>query len=97
MSEENYPCPSCKCDYAYPLDNMWVCPECAFEWDPNSEEYAAASDEIIEKDKQWRAIKVEADELRKQKNVLSKEINLVNKFNFKSVCILIIIFRRSYG
>jgi protein PhnA len=50
MSEENYPCPSCACDYAYPLDNVWVCPECTFEWDPKSEEFAAASDEIIVKD-----------------------------------------------
>ncbi len=50
MSEENYPCPSCKCDYAYPLDNVWVCPECAFEWDTNSDEYAAPSNEIIAND-----------------------------------------------
>ena len=33
-------CPQCQCDYPYPtaIDPMWMCPECAHEWDPSSVE-----------------------------------------------------------
>jgi protein PhnA len=33
MSENN-PCPKCKSPYAYPMDALMVCPECAYEWNP---------------------------------------------------------------
>ncbi len=29
------PCPKCASAYTYPDQSMLVCPECAFEWDPN--------------------------------------------------------------
>jgi protein PhnA len=28
------PCPKCKCEYTYEDRNLYVCPECAHEWDP---------------------------------------------------------------
>ncbi len=28
------PCPECQSEYVYPDQNHLVCPECAFEWDP---------------------------------------------------------------
>ncbi|AEI47977.1 zinc ribbon domain-containing protein YjdM [Runella slithyformis] len=28
------PCPQCKCEYTYPSDNVLVCPECFYEWNP---------------------------------------------------------------
>lgn len=31
----SYPaCPSCQSEYVYPDQNLLVCPECAYEWDP---------------------------------------------------------------
>ena len=32
------PCPKCKSEFAYPSDNLWVCPECFHEWDSTAEE-----------------------------------------------------------
>ncbi len=28
------PCPKCQCEYTYPSDNLLVCPECFYEWNP---------------------------------------------------------------
>ncbi len=28
------PCPECKSSYTYEMDNLLVCPECAYEWNP---------------------------------------------------------------
>lgn len=25
-------CPKCSCEYTYADGNMWVCPECSYEW-----------------------------------------------------------------
>ncbi|UBM58295.1 alkylphosphonate utilization protein [Marinilongibacter aquaticus] len=37
MSE--YPaCPKCQSEYTYPLDALMVCPECAYEWNPDEPE-----------------------------------------------------------
>ncbi len=29
------PCPECKSTYTYEMDNLLVCPECAYEWNPD--------------------------------------------------------------
>ena len=34
---ENTKCPECKSPYAYPMDALMVCPECAHEWNPADE------------------------------------------------------------
>ncbi|MCV2404098.1 zinc ribbon domain-containing protein YjdM [Marinomonas sp. C2222] len=34
------PCPSCQSEYVYPDQNLLVCPECAYEWDPLEEDEA---------------------------------------------------------
>lgn len=31
------PCPSCQSPYGYELNSKFVCPECAFEWEPSQE------------------------------------------------------------
>lgn len=28
------PCPSCSSEYVYQDQNLLICPECAYEWDP---------------------------------------------------------------
>ncbi len=29
-------CPECKSEHIYQDRNLWICPECAHEWDPSS-------------------------------------------------------------
>lgn len=33
MSQPN--CPKCNSEFVYPDQNLLICPECAFEWDPS--------------------------------------------------------------
>ncbi len=33
MPDTTASCPSCESPYGYPLNEKWVCPECAFEWE----------------------------------------------------------------
>jgi protein PhnA len=28
------PCPKCNSEYVYPSDNLLICPECFYEWNP---------------------------------------------------------------
>lgn len=39
-------CPKCNSEYTYEDGNMLVCPECAYEWNPQ--------DEAVEEEKVWR-------------------------------------------
>lgn len=41
-------CPKCNSEYTYEDNGMFVCPECAHEW--NDAEPASVSDELIVKD-----------------------------------------------
>lgn len=34
------PCPKCQSQYAYAMDALLVCPECAHEWNPNDSQEA---------------------------------------------------------
>lgn len=31
-------CPNCNSPYAYPMDSLFVCPECGHEWNPDEVE-----------------------------------------------------------
>jgi protein PhnA len=33
---ENTPCPKCQSPYAFAMDALMVCPECAHEWNPKA-------------------------------------------------------------
>jgi protein PhnA len=35
MSADSQPCPKCQSPYGYQDGNLWICPECAFEWTPD--------------------------------------------------------------
>ena len=35
MSEESKPCPECGSPYGYPTGELWMCPECGHEWNPD--------------------------------------------------------------
>jgi len=41
------PCPKCRSEHAYPDRNLWVCPECAFEWNPDATEPEQPKAELI--------------------------------------------------
>ena len=46
MTDTLPPCPQCNSEYAYPDQNLLICPECGNEWDPN----AVDEDAIVLKD-----------------------------------------------
>lgn len=48
------PCPQCQSEYVYPDQNMLICPECGFEWDPST----STDDEITAKDANGSVLKV---------------------------------------
>ncbi len=39
-------CPKCNCEYTYEVNDLYNCPECFHEWDPN----AASESDLIVKD-----------------------------------------------
>ncbi len=39
---EIIPCPKCGSEYTYPMDLLMVCPECAYEWNPEEVREEAA-------------------------------------------------------
>lgn len=41
MSETLPPCPECSSEYSYEMGALLVCPECAHEWEPASDEDTA--------------------------------------------------------
>ncbi|MCG9768392.1 alkylphosphonate utilization protein [Pseudoalteromonas piscicida] len=41
------PCPKCNSEYVYQDQSQLICPECAYEWDPNA---TATEDDIQVKD-----------------------------------------------
>lgn len=40
-------CPKCQCAHVYPDGNLWVCPECAHEWNPDAPASDASEDGVI--------------------------------------------------
>ena len=42
----NPPCPQCESEYVYADQNLLICPECAYEWDPSDVD----SDEVTAQD-----------------------------------------------
>lgn len=48
MSEQMPPCPKCQSEYVYQDQSLLICPECAYEWNPNEPD--VDEDAIILKD-----------------------------------------------
>jgi len=42
MAEQT--CPNCQSEHAYTDGNLWICPECAHEWNPDVQAGIAATD-----------------------------------------------------
>ncbi|WCT55841.1 zinc ribbon domain-containing protein YjdM [Paenibacillus kyungheensis] len=40
-------CPKCHSEYTYEDGDMLVCPECAYEWNPNAEETQDSEEKVV--------------------------------------------------
>lgn len=50
MSENTTPCPQCNSPYPYPSGDLMICPECAYEWNPEELANELDDDVLIVKD-----------------------------------------------
>ncbi|MFB2538487.1 MULTISPECIES: zinc ribbon domain-containing protein YjdM [unclassified Acinetobacter] len=48
MNAEINPCPKCQSEYAYQDGELWICPECGYEWSANDSQ--ASDDTPVIKD-----------------------------------------------
>ena len=75
------PCPSCHSEYVYQDQNLLLCPECGFEWDPKE---AAAEQEVIVKDANG-ALLAQGDKVTVVKDLKIKGSSQVIKIGTKAV------------
>ena len=68
-------CPKCNSEYTYEDGSFLVCPECAHEWAPGSEN--ENSDELIVKDSNGNVLK-DGDSVTLKKGTKVKNIRLVD-------------------
>ncbi|MEE2568662.1 zinc ribbon domain-containing protein YjdM [Pseudarthrobacter sp. J64] len=47
MTESLPPCPVCSSEYTYEMGALLVCPECAHEWEPVTEDVEATEGRVI--------------------------------------------------
>ncbi|WP_027003462.1 zinc ribbon domain-containing protein YjdM [Hugenholtzia roseola] len=45
--EQNPPCPACASPYSYEMGGRWVCSECAFEWQSESQDFQNAQNQEL--------------------------------------------------
>jgi protein PhnA len=41
------PCPKCSSEDTYADGNLWICPACSFEWNPETEQAKAAEEKAL--------------------------------------------------
>jgi len=75
------PCPACQSEYVYEDQNHLICPECAYEWNP---EEVAADSLIIVKDANGTQL-AEGDKLTLIKDLKVKGSSQVLKIGTKAV------------
>ncbi|CAM3694269.1 zinc ribbon domain-containing protein YjdM [Vibrio aquimaris] len=76
----SYPsCPNCQSGYVYPDQNHLVCPECAYEWNPDEK-----PDIVTVKDANGNAL-VEGDKVTLAKDLKVKSSSLVLKIGTKAL------------
>ncbi len=83
MSENNSPnCPKCNCEYTYEEGNLYICPECAFEWSKFEKTVTESEDEIVIKDASGNILK-DGDSVTVIKDLKVKGSSLVVKVGTK--------------
>ncbi|QTH62660.1 alkylphosphonate utilization protein [Psychrosphaera ytuae] len=75
------PCPSCQSEYTYQDQDLVICPECGYEWNP---EEAAAEDNITAKDANGTELEA-GDKVTFIKDLKVKGSSLVLKIGTKAV------------
>lgn len=75
------PCPSCQSEYVYQDQDNLICPECAYEWNP---EEAAEDDKIIVKDANGTVLE-EGDKITFAKDLKVKGSSQVLKIGTKAL------------
>ncbi|KAB0304149.1 alkylphosphonate utilization protein [Vibrio fortis] len=75
------PCPSCSSEYVYQDQSHLVCPECAYEWNP---EEVAKENELNIKDANGSLL-AEGDKITLAKDLKVKGSSLVLKIGTKGV------------
>lgn len=75
------PCPSCQSEYVYQDQDNLICPECAYEWNP---EEACAADNLNVKDANGTLL-AEGDKLTLIKDLKVKGSSQVLKIGTKAV------------
>ena len=68
-------CPKCACEYPYQDGDLWICPECAHEWNP---EAASADEGFVVKDANGNLLS-EGDSVTVIKDLKVKGSSLVVK------------------
>lgn len=74
------PCPNCKSEYVYQDQDNLVCPECAFEWNPEEQ----AKEDLIEVKDANGALLVEGDKVTVIKDLKIKGSSQVIKIGTKA-------------
>ncbi|WP_372769717.1 zinc ribbon domain-containing protein YjdM [Pseudoalteromonas sp.] len=75
------PCPSCQSEYVYQDQENLVCPECAFEWNPEEQ----AQEDAIEVKDANGALLAEGDKVTVIKDLKIKGSSQVIKIGTKAV------------
>lgn len=75
------PCPKCDSQYVYQDQNQLICPECAYEWDPNQIE---EEESITAKDANGTELN-EGDKVTLAKDLKVKGSSMVMKIGTKAV------------
>lgn len=76
------PCPKCESEFVYQDQQQMICPECAFEWNPD--ELAAANAAPTEKDANGSLLQ-EGDKVTLAKDLKVKGSSLVLKIGTKAI------------
>lgn len=77
-----YPaCPSCQCEYVYKDQQLLICPECAYEWDPKE---VAENNTVTVKDANG-ALLSEGDKVTVVKDLKIKASSQVIKIGTKAL------------
>jgi len=75
------PCTKCQSEYVYQDQELLICPECAFEWNPTAE---AAEAEFVVKDANGTALQ-DGDKVTLAKDLKVKSSSMVMKIGTKAV------------
>jgi protein PhnA len=74
-------CPKCQCEYVYEDQQLFICPECAYEWNPNN---ASDEDSILVKDANGTLL-ADGDKVIVAKDLKIKGSSQVIKIGTKAV------------